>query len=68
VGDPVSTGAGRKLDVELAGYGIEHEIKMYPGANHAFFNDTSRNYNEAAANDSWKRVLAFFEKRVKAPV
>jgi carboxymethylenebutenolidase len=63
--DPVSTGAGHKLDVELDGYGIDHQIKMYPGANHSFFNDTSKNYNEAAANDSWQRVLAFFEDKIK---
>jgi carboxymethylenebutenolidase len=65
-GDPISTGAGRKLDIELDHYGIDHDIKHYPGASHSFFNDTSRSYNETAASDSWKRVLAFFEEHVKA--
>ncbi len=49
-----------KLDVELERYQVSHDIKIYPGAKHSFFNDTSRNYNESAAQDSWERVLAFF--------
>jgi carboxymethylenebutenolidase len=64
-GDPISTSDGRKLDAELGRQGIEHDIKHYPGAGHSFFNQTSRRYNEAAAEDSWRRVLAFFEERVK---
>jgi carboxymethylenebutenolidase len=58
--------AGRELNRALDDYGIDHDIKTYPGAQHSFFNDTSRSYNEAAANDSWKRVLAFFEEKIKA--
>jgi carboxymethylenebutenolidase len=63
--DPLSTADGRKLDVELDRYGIDHDIKLYPGAQHSFFNKTSRRYNRAAADDSWTRVLAFFEEHVK---
>ena len=43
---------------------VPHDIKIYPGAKHSFFIDTSRNYNESAAQDSWGRVLAFFEERL----
>jgi carboxymethylenebutenolidase len=39
---------------------------VYPGAKHAFFNDTLRNYHAAAATDSWQRVLAFFAEHVKS--
>jgi carboxymethylenebutenolidase len=52
--------AGRALDKELERHNIAHDIKIYPGAGHSFFNDRGRAYNKAAAADSWSRVLAFF--------
>jgi carboxymethylenebutenolidase len=52
--------AGRALDQELGRHSIAHDIKIYPGAGHSFFNDGSRAYNKTAATDSWSRVLAFF--------
>ena len=55
-----STAAGRTLEVALERYGIAHDIKIYPGADHSFFNDRARAYNKAAADDSWTRVLGFF--------
>ena len=61
-----TTSAGQKLDVELARYHVPHDIKIYPGAKHGFFNDTSKIYNESAAQDSWGRVLAFFEEHLEA--
>ncbi len=36
-------------------------VKVFPGAHHAFFNDTRPMYNKAAAEDSWKMVLKFFK-------
>jgi len=57
---------GQKLDVELDRYNVPHDIKIYPGAKHGFFNDTSRIYDESAAQDSWGRVLAFFEEHLGA--
>ena len=38
------------------------EYHIYPGAPHAFFNDTRDNYREEAARDAWRRVLAFFDE------
>jgi carboxymethylenebutenolidase len=55
-----TTKQGQKLDVELERYQVPHNIKIYTRAKHSFFNDTSRSYHEAAAQDSWTRVLAFF--------
>lgn len=52
--------AGRALDQALTRHGIDHDIKIYPGARHSFFNDTKRTYNKQAADDSWSRVLSFF--------
>ena len=34
------------------------EKMVYPGAAHAFHNDTGANYNAAAAQDSWAKMLA----------
>jgi carboxymethylenebutenolidase len=57
---------GQKLDVELDRSNVPHDIKIYPGAKHGFFNDTSKIYDESAAQDSWGRVLAFFEEHLGA--
>ena len=59
-----TTADGQKLDVELDRYNIPHDIKIYPGARHSFFNDTGRAYDAAAAQDSWQRVRAFFKEHI----
>ena len=59
-----TTPEGRKLDELLDGYNIPHDIKIYPGARHSFFNDTRPSYHAEAAQDSWQRVLAFFKEHV----
>jgi carboxymethylenebutenolidase len=59
-----TAGAGRALDQALDKYEIDHDIKIYPGANHSFFNAHGRVYNQAAAKDSWDRVMAFFGKHL----
>jgi carboxymethylenebutenolidase len=60
-----TTKAGRALDSELDKYNIPHDIKIYPGAKHSFFNTSTRNHDPAAAQDSWGRVLAFFEEHIR---
>ncbi|HEY9879972.1 MAG TPA: dienelactone hydrolase family protein [Leptolyngbyaceae cyanobacterium] len=41
------------------------ETQLYPGAGHAFFNDTRPEaYNEAAATDAWGRTVAFFKQHL----
>ena len=43
--------------------GIVHATHLYPGTQHAFFNDTRPNiYNAEAAKDAWERTLAWFRK------
>jgi carboxymethylenebutenolidase len=62
-----SAGMGLRLDAELDQYGIAHDIKIYPGATHSFFNgrrDASE-ANRAAAADAWERMNAFFAERLK---
>jgi carboxymethylenebutenolidase len=48
----------------LEGAGLTNQIVTAPGANHAFFNDTGMNYNQAAAADAWTRVLAWFSEHL----
>jgi len=45
---------------------ITYELYIYPGAQHAFHNDTAPSrYNEAAAKLAWQRTLDFFAKHLK---
>jgi carboxymethylenebutenolidase len=44
----------------LADAGVEHEIVVYPGAPHSFFDRRFAEHAEACA-DAWRRVLAFLE-------
>lgn len=60
-----TAGAARKLDAALQEHDVAHDIKIYPDAKHSFFNDQSRSYDAAAAQDSWERTLAFFETHVR---
>jgi carboxymethylenebutenolidase len=51
----------RRLDADLTALGKPHELHVYPGAQHAFFNDTRPEvYSATAAADAWARTLAFF--------
>ncbi|MHA2497667.1 MAG: dienelactone hydrolase family protein, partial [Candidatus Hodarchaeales archaeon] len=43
---------------------VEYKIYMYPGAEHAFFNDTSSRYNPEAAKLAWDRTIAFLKQKL----
>jgi len=58
-GKDFTTKAAGVLESELTAAGIPHDLKVYPGARHAFFNDRWLACHPAAAADSWQRVLAF---------
>jgi len=42
-----------------------YEKVIYPGADHAFHNDTGSRHNPEAARDAWERTLAWFEQYVR---
>ena len=46
------------LDKNLDQAGVEHTIKIYPGATHSFFDRRYAEFAEASA-DSWQRMLSF---------
>jgi len=52
----------RKLEERLKAEGKTFEIKIYPDAPHAFFNDTRPSYRPEAARDAWERTLRFFKR------
>lgn len=57
----------QRLAVALKKYNKPGEIKTYPGAPHAFFNDTRKDvYKQAEAKDAWNRTLAFFQQHLKS--
>lgn len=58
------TGAMPALRDALAATDVRHELKVYPGVDHAFHNDTSERYNETQATAAWNDTLAWFSKYV----
>lgn len=60
-----TTKAAGVLQTGLSAAGIPHDLKVYPGAKHSFFNDRLDTYHPQAAADSWHRVLAFFDEHVR---
>jgi carboxymethylenebutenolidase len=49
------------FDEALDGAGVEHELVVYPGAPHSFF-DRNQDEFASASKDAWNRVLAFLER------
>ena len=46
--------------------GRQAEVVIYPGAGHAFFNDTRPEaYRKDAANDAWRRTLEHFGRHLR---
>jgi carboxymethylenebutenolidase len=62
----VNPSAARAVDVAIKAAGKQSEIHIYPGVDHAFFNDERADvYNKTAAEDAWKRTVEFFKKHLK---
>jgi carboxymethylenebutenolidase len=61
----VSPEVARKLANDVRAAGGEIELQIYPGVDHAFFNDTRPDvYNASAASDAWRRTLEFFRAKL----
>ncbi len=60
-----SPAAARDLEGKLRAAGKQVEFHIYPGTEHAFFNDTRPEvYNPNAAKLSWERTVAFFHEQL----
>ena len=44
--------------------GLTHEIRTFPEADHAFFNDTGQRYNAKEAGEAWTELLDWFEQHL----
>jgi carboxymethylenebutenolidase len=49
------------FDEALDAAGVEHEVVIYPGASHSFFDRKQAEF-AAESEDAWNRVLAFLER------
>ena len=69
-------GAAARLDAALAGRGIPHDVKEYPGAGHGFLERYNvgpfapllrvggMGYDHDSAEDAWRRILRFFAEHL----
>lgn len=44
---------------------IEYQAYIYPDVNHGFHNNTTPRYDKEAAQLSWERTIAFFDKHLR---
>jgi carboxymethylenebutenolidase len=62
----VTPQVAREVDAAIKKAGKQSEIHIYPGVDHAFFNDERKDaYNKGAAEDAWRRTLTFFRQQLK---
>ncbi len=69
---------GERLERHLVVLGVEHDVKVYPEAGHSYMSQhpptlmvrlaargpMKAGFSETASEDSWKRMLEFFEKHL----
>lgn len=74
--DPMGVKPPNRLEQALTSLGVPHDIKVYPGAGHRFMNKppaplaplagaVRMGYQETAAEDSWRRIFAFFDEHLR---
>lgn len=75
----VGRGMAERLERHLAALGVPHDVKTYEEVGHSFFSRVdgwqgllariptpiAAGYDEAASEDGWKRMLAFFAEHVR---
>ena len=79
---PLGRSAARRLEQALTELGIDHDVKIYPGAGHGFLNNpdpadatpwlmflvkiSGTQYHEPSAGDARRRITAFFATHLQA--
>jgi carboxymethylenebutenolidase len=76
--DRLFAAQGRRLIDTLNELGREHDVRIYEDAGHSYMNDAGHDwlalltrplmavaYDPVAAEDSWRRMLAFFARHVR---
>ncbi len=75
--DRTLRGQAQRLDETLKTLGVEHDVKEYPGVGHGFMNQHDgrmgklmstfgMRYDAVAADDSWQRILGFFNQHLQS--
>lgn len=63
----VDANAVQALDELLGAADAQRDLHIYPGVDHAFFNDERSDvYDEQAAQDAWQRLCGFFGKHLRS--
>jgi carboxymethylenebutenolidase len=58
----------KDYEAALKAAGVDYQVFIYDGANHAFNNDTSAaRYDKAAADLAWSRTVEFFKSNLSSP-
>ena len=52
------------IQAALNDAGTDHEVVVYPGADHGFFCDQRVSYQKEAATDAWERVKSLFADKL----
>ncbi|WP_027483418.1 dienelactone hydrolase family protein [Deinococcus pimensis] len=55
------TGNAAATEQALVAAGVKHRFLIYPGANHAFHNDTGGSYKRDAAENAWATTLVWLK-------
>lgn len=74
--DPMGVQPPDRLQKALTALGVPHDIKVYPEAGHRFMNKppaplaplagaARMGYSQSAAEDSWRRIVAFFDDHLR---
>ncbi len=58
----VTPEVAHRRDAMMARAAVAHETIVYPGAEHAFFNQSRAAYNPEAADDAWRRMIGLFRR------
>ncbi|HTU98201.1 MAG TPA: dienelactone hydrolase family protein [Solirubrobacteraceae bacterium] len=77
--DPSLRGRAGRLEAALTELGVDHDVKEYENAGHSFMNRINIgaalnpavrfvgfNYDHASSEDSWRRILEFFDAHLAA--
>ena len=52
-------------EAALKANNVQYQMYMYPNTQHAFYNDTTPRYDDAAAKLSWQRTVDFFNNHLR---
>ena len=58
----------QQIESRFKELGKEYRLKLYPDATHGFFCNERSSYNQAAAEDSWRELMAFFHQHLQVSV